>query len=123
MILCAPRHNDFFITFLMCSNHSCYREMLSLGSSKPWPDVMEIMTGQRKMDVGPLMDYFQPLTDWLEKENYLERPGWSNACPKPTKAVKCPSSEREISAAPRYSVNRELVLMSVLIVISFFTLR
>lgn len=97
--------------------------MLSLGSSKPWPDVMEIMTGQRKMDAGPLMDYFRPLTDWLEKENYLERPGWSNACPKPTKVVEIPSGKRDTSAAPKCRINSELVLMPMFIVISFFILR
>ena len=43
--------------------------MLSLGSSKPWPDAMEVMTGQRKMDAKPLLEYFKPLDDWLVKEN------------------------------------------------------
>lgn len=43
--------------------------MLSLGSSKPWPDAMEVMTGQRKMDIGPLLEYFEPLRIWLEREN------------------------------------------------------
>lgn len=40
--------------------------MLSLGSSKPWP---EIMTGQRKMEASALIEYFKPLQDWLEKKN------------------------------------------------------
>lgn len=43
--------------------------MLSMGSSKPWPDAMEVMTGQRKMDIGPLLEYFEPLRVWLEAEN------------------------------------------------------
>lgn len=43
--------------------------MLKLGASKPWPDVMEIMTGQRKMDATALLDYFKPLQDWLEAKN------------------------------------------------------
>lgn len=43
--------------------------MLSMGSSKPWPDAMEVMTGQRKMDAQPLLDYFKPLEDWLLKTN------------------------------------------------------
>lgn len=43
--------------------------MLSMGSSKPWPDAMEVMTGQRKMDAGPLLEYFKPLEDFLIEEN------------------------------------------------------
>lgn len=43
--------------------------MLSLGSSKPWPDALEIMTGQRKMEASALIEYFKPLQDWLEKKN------------------------------------------------------
>jgi peptidyl-dipeptidase A len=43
--------------------------MLQLGSSKPWPDAMEVLTGQREMDASGLLDYFRPLTDWLEKDN------------------------------------------------------
>lgn len=42
--------------------------MLEMGSSKPWPDVMEVMTGQRKMDAGPILEYFQPLKDFLTAE-------------------------------------------------------
>lgn len=52
-----------------------------MGSSKPWPEAMEVMTGQRKMDAGPLIEYFQPLIKWLEKQNLHERPGWTEACP------------------------------------------
>ncbi len=43
--------------------------MLQLGSSKPWPDAMEIMTGQRKMDATAILEYFKPLNDWLVTEN------------------------------------------------------
>lgn len=43
--------------------------MLSLGSSKPWPDALEIITGQRKMEASALIEYFKPLQDWLEKKN------------------------------------------------------
>jgi peptidyl-dipeptidase A len=43
--------------------------MLQLGSSKPWPDAMEVLTGQREMDASGLLEYFKPLADWLEKDN------------------------------------------------------
>uniref|UniRef100_A0A182LUT3 Angiotensin-converting enzyme n=1 Tax=Anopheles culicifacies TaxID=139723 RepID=A0A182LUT3_9DIPT len=45
------------------------KQMLAMGSSKPWPDAMEVLTGQRKMSADALIEYFQPLYDWLVKEN------------------------------------------------------
>lgn len=51
--------------------------MLEMGASKPWHDAMEVLTGQRKMDAQPLLDYFQPLTDWLRIENEGKFVGWS----------------------------------------------
>uniref|UniRef100_A0A182PQ22 Angiotensin-converting enzyme n=1 Tax=Anopheles epiroticus TaxID=199890 RepID=A0A182PQ22_9DIPT len=45
------------------------KAMLAMGSSKPWPDAMEVLTGQRKMSAEALIEYFQPLYDWLVKEN------------------------------------------------------
>ncbi|XP_064597980.1 angiotensin-converting enzyme-like [Liolophura sinensis] len=63
-------------------------QVLSLGSSKPWPDAMEMMTGSRKMNAQPLMDYFQPLTDWLKAENEKagDKKGWDEKCPDLTRA-------------------------------------
>ncbi|XP_058820823.1 angiotensin-converting enzyme-like [Topomyia yanbarensis] len=45
------------------------KEMLSLGASKPWPDAMEILTGERKMSADAILEYFKPLHDWLSQEN------------------------------------------------------
>lgn len=45
------------------------KTMLSMGSSRPWPDAMEAITGQRKMDASGLLEYFKPLHEWLEQEN------------------------------------------------------
>ncbi|XP_063076692.1 angiotensin-converting enzyme [Engraulis encrasicolus] len=44
-------------------------DAMKLGFSKPWPDAMFDITGQRDMTAKPLMEYFQPLITWLEKEN------------------------------------------------------
>jgi len=55
--------------------------MLGLGSSKPWPDAMEVMTGRREMDAGPLMEYFQPLHDWLRQQNAGYKVTWDEDCP------------------------------------------
>ncbi|XP_067687134.1 uncharacterized protein [Haliotis asinina] len=62
---------------------------LELGSSRPWPEVMQIITGQDKMDAGPLMEYFQPLTDWLKAQNEGHETGWKHECPE---KIPVPSS-------------------------------
>jgi peptidyl-dipeptidase A len=43
--------------------------MLSLGESKPWPDALETLTGQRQIDATALADYFAPLKTWLDAQN------------------------------------------------------
>ncbi|KAL0832496.1 hypothetical protein ABMA28_000715 [Loxostege sticticalis] len=47
--------------------------MLQMGSSKPWPEAMEVLTGQRNMDASGVLEYFAPLHEWLKMEN--ERTG------------------------------------------------
>jgi len=43
--------------------------MLSMGRSKPWPDALEVLTGQREMDATAIADYFAPLKAWLDEQN------------------------------------------------------
>ncbi len=43
--------------------------MLSMGASKPWPDALEVLTGQREADATALADYFAPLKTWLDDQN------------------------------------------------------
>jgi peptidyl-dipeptidase A len=50
--------------------------MLSMGQSKPWPDALEIMTGQRQMDASAIVDYFAPLKVWLDEQNKGKPVGW-----------------------------------------------
>ena len=54
-------------------------DMLQMGSSKPWPEALEKITGSTIMTAQPLVDYFQPLITWLETENdkMNEVRGWS----------------------------------------------
>lgn len=42
---------------------------MKLGFSKPWPEAMQLITGQPNMSAEALMSYFQPLMTWLMKEN------------------------------------------------------
>ncbi len=54
-----------------------YQEMLALGRSKPWQDALEKLTGQRQMDASALLEYFQPLTQWLDEQNRGRECGWN----------------------------------------------
>lgn len=51
------------------------RKMLSLGASQPWQDVLQVMTGERRMTARPLLDYFRPLKEWLEEDNARDGDG------------------------------------------------
>ena len=37
-------------------------EMLEMGASRPWPEALEALTGQREMDATAILDYFAPLS-------------------------------------------------------------
>jgi peptidyl-dipeptidase A len=50
--------------------------MLQLGASRPWPDALMALTGERQMDATALLDYFQPLMVWLERQNRGTSVGW-----------------------------------------------
>ena len=50
--------------------------MLAMGQSKPWPDAMEAITGQRAMDGKAITDYFAPLNVWLKEQNKDRSCGW-----------------------------------------------
>jgi len=51
-------------------------KMLSMGKSKPWPDALEAISGQRQMDATAILDYFAPLKKWLDEQNKGEKLGW-----------------------------------------------
>jgi|SRR5882724_2445954 len=41
-------------------------KMLSMGTSKPWPEELEALTGEKQMDATAIADYFAPLKKWLD---------------------------------------------------------
>jgi peptidyl-dipeptidase A len=53
-----------------------FNKMLEMGQSKPWPDALEVLTGQRQMDATALLDYFAPLQKWLDEQNKGQKAGW-----------------------------------------------
>jgi peptidyl-dipeptidase A len=50
--------------------------MLEMGQSKPWPDAMEALTGQREGDASAILEYFAPLQKWLDDQNKGLKAGW-----------------------------------------------
>jgi len=51
-------------------------KMLAMGQSRPWPDALEALTGQREMDATAIADYFAPLKKWLDEQNAGHPAGW-----------------------------------------------
>ncbi|MGZ4839992.1 MAG: M2 family metallopeptidase [Terriglobales bacterium] len=45
------------------------KKMLEMGQSRPWPDALETLTGERQMDASAIADYFAPLKKWLDEQN------------------------------------------------------
>jgi peptidyl-dipeptidase A len=50
--------------------------MLQMGASKPWPEALAALTGQREMDSAPMLEYFTPLRAWLKEKNAGQSCGW-----------------------------------------------
>ncbi|MBN2372060.1 MAG: M2 family metallopeptidase [Vicinamibacteria bacterium] len=50
--------------------------MMELGQSRPWPDALEVLTGERRMDATAILDYFAPLQAWLDEQNQGVATGW-----------------------------------------------
>ncbi|XP_067422246.1 angiotensin-converting enzyme 2 [Emydura macquarii macquarii] len=53
------------------------RDMLALGRSEPWTKALENITGETKMNATPLLHYFEPLYQWLIKNNTGRSVGWN----------------------------------------------
>jgi peptidyl-dipeptidase A len=53
-----------------------FAKMLAMGQSRPWPDALETLTGQRQMDATAILDYFAPLKKWLDEQNAGHKVGW-----------------------------------------------
>ncbi|XP_042312779.1 angiotensin-converting enzyme 2 [Sceloporus undulatus] len=55
------------------------RDMLALGRSQPWTKALESVTGETSMNATALLRYFQPLYQWLIKNNTGRPIGWDTA--------------------------------------------
>jgi peptidyl-dipeptidase A len=52
------------------------KAMLAMGASRPWPEAMAAIAGETKADASALLEYFAPLSKWLETQNQGEKCGW-----------------------------------------------
>jgi peptidyl-dipeptidase A len=52
------------------------RATLEMGASRPWPDALAALTGQREMDASAMVDYYAPLKAWLDAQNQGRPAGW-----------------------------------------------
>ena len=50
--------------------------MLAAGQSRPWQDILADATGERQLDATAIVDYFEPLVAWLERQNQGKAVGW-----------------------------------------------
>jgi len=52
--------------------------MLEAGQSKPWQETLKVITGTDHLDAGPMLEYFDPLYQWLKQQNAANHvtPGW-----------------------------------------------
>ncbi|WP_282132025.1 M2 family metallopeptidase [Pseudoalteromonas aliena] len=50
--------------------------MLKMGSSRPWQEALESITGKPQMDATAMLDYFAPLQTYLDKQNEGRNCGW-----------------------------------------------
>jgi len=52
------------------------KAMLEMGRSRPWQDALEALTGERAVDATAMLEYFAPLSEWLERQNAGRTCGW-----------------------------------------------
>jgi peptidyl-dipeptidase A len=50
--------------------------MMKMGLSRPWPEALAALTGEKRMDASAILDYFAPLYDWLKEQNKGRKCGW-----------------------------------------------
>jgi peptidyl-dipeptidase A len=52
--------------------------MLEMGQSRPWPEALAALSGEKRMDATAILDYFKPLEEWLDRQNKGQVCGWEN---------------------------------------------
>jgi peptidyl-dipeptidase A len=50
--------------------------MMRMGQSRPWPEALEALTGEKRADASAMVEYFAPLKAWLDEQNKGKPVGW-----------------------------------------------
>jgi peptidyl-dipeptidase A len=51
-------------------------KMLAMGASRPWPEALEVLTGEKQMDATAILEYYAPLKAWLDEQNKGHKVDW-----------------------------------------------
>jgi peptidyl-dipeptidase A len=51
-------------------------EMMEMGQSRPWQEALATISESGEMDASAVIEYFQPLKDWLDEQNEGRSCGW-----------------------------------------------
>jgi len=51
-------------------------KMLAMGQSRPWPEALEVLTGEKQMDATAILEYYAPLKQWLDEQNKGHTVDW-----------------------------------------------
>ncbi len=51
-------------------------KMMAMGQSRPWPEALQALTGEKKLDATAIIDYFAPLKKWLDEQNKGRKVGY-----------------------------------------------
>jgi peptidyl-dipeptidase A len=54
------------------------RSAMALGSSRHWRELVEVMTGEPRLNIKPMRRYLAPLETWLKRETAHLHIGWDN---------------------------------------------
>uniref|UniRef100_A0A8C8J332 Angiotensin-converting enzyme n=1 Tax=Oncorhynchus tshawytscha TaxID=74940 RepID=A0A8C8J332_ONCTS len=95
-------------------------DVMKLGFSKPWPEAMAMITGEPIMSAKPLVQYFKPLTDWLEVENNKngEVRGWPEYDWKPPSKVESPMVELGLDGAAAAAGQWVLLVLGLVLLVA-----
>jgi peptidyl-dipeptidase A len=47
-----------------------------MGESRPWPEALEALTGEKQMDATAILEYYAPLKQWLDEQNKGHKVDW-----------------------------------------------
>lgn len=84
-----------------------------MGASRPWPEAMQVITGQPAMSAEPIIKYFRPLIDWLKIQNANLTKGWDRRCSIPRYMHKDNDKLKSVSSTIRTYMYFVLVFVFV----------